>query len=171
MIKIPQNYIELHFLIKRFKDVPLPLILFENYYKEIPAGGMYLPPQKEHWYIKDQEYCLDKGLLYICTHPSETTGRVEEVIAHEFRHHWQFFNLKREYCFDWFTSNLPYKERVIKYFIKNNTEMDALLFSLDIAPVEKTKLWYSWIKDYYRKFKLNSRDINYVNPFTKKYVY
>lgn len=112
------------------KGLTLPEIRFievEN------ASGSYTPPYKKN-----------KPLITISTLWPED---IHETIAHEFRHHWQLYNVLGEFP-DWpWGRGTDYKESIIDYFTGAWHEWDALQFSLKVAPTDVTLLWKEWINE------------------------
>jgi hypothetical protein len=79
------------------------------------------------------------------------SGRMKRaVVAHEWRHYWQFAN-------GWNYDGIPVDDRmfyidtywdfVYDYFTKSKSEMDALLFSLEHAPCKHDSKILKYIKE------------------------
>ena len=61
-IEIPINYLELNWLNKKDKTIPLPLILFD---KVLSSSGIYYAPEKKEILVNERYYPLDKGLIIV----------------------------------------------------------------------------------------------------------
>lgn len=135
---IKNSSIDLGFLLRKFKDLPTPTLL---YIENFSYGGQYFYP----WHEPQKTECgveipPSKGTI-VCGwhehhHPTEYT---ESVLAHEFRHHWQAYNR------DWETGigsagwhNLEkkygYNKAIVRYFLDDPMELDALIFENQISP-------------------------------------
>jgi hypothetical protein len=76
----------------------------------------------------------------IIVDPSESTS-VEASMAHEWRHHWQFFQGrlgKSQIPDDWQEN---YWMKIKEYFTIHPWELDALRFELKMFPVDLSRLW------------------------------
>ena len=131
------SYIELNWLRGRDNDIPLPKIVIVNNY--IYAGA-YFHPRNDYVYNNGRIVDLKKGLIAICSELDDPGS----TIAHEWRHHWQFFN---GIDFDniQFDHDKCYKNETIKYYCNSKTEMDALLFEIKMYPDDDNQLYYEWI--------------------------
>lgn len=130
--------LELNWLCKD-KDISLPRIVFAEMKN---CGGFYVPPEKDEYYFNGTYYEREKGILFIGD--TNDDSFVINAIAHEWRHHWQFVS---GFDFDHAELNcdLEYKDIIIDYFKSSWTEMDALLFSLEMYPDNEALEWYEWL--------------------------
>lgn len=120
------------------KDILMPSIVFEDIF----VGGCYCSPKEDEAYINGKYYPLDNGILVISE--NYTDDFVINAIAHEWRHHWQWWHgIEDDY--KGLNQNLPYKKMIVKYFSESSTEMDALLFSNKMYPCDDTLEWYEWL--------------------------
>src|SRR5258707_661402 len=64
--------------------------------------------------------------------------------THEWRHHWQTYNIKpqRPQVFD---TRLGHRDAIVKYFSESPKEADALRYELAIAPCEINRERASWM--------------------------
>lgn len=131
------------------KDIPKPKVVYE---KNDDMGGVYHHPDKNYKY----------GLIKIC---DISESEEEETLAHEYRHHWQYFNgVKDLNEIDYneylrlFHSN--YKLGIQLYFTESIIEMDALTFCYRNNFHSDTLL--EWI-EYVHEFYENNPSINTLN--------
>jgi len=132
--------LELNWL-RKDKDIPMPLILFEK----ISVGGYYCRPAKTEWYLNGKHYPLDNGLLVV--NIETEYDFIVNGIAHEWRHHWQWWMGVTSDCPGW-NGGGSYKKNIMQYFLCSRTEMDALLFSNKMYPSNDTLEWYDWLVKY-----------------------
>jgi len=134
------SFIELNWLAKADKYIPLPIVVFTplDY-----CGGFFAYPQKKEGLIGEKYYPLDRGLIAV----DDRSSNFSSTLAHEWRHLWQLYNLgKKDYCHRPDASpGLPYKQRIIKYFLSDARELDALLFQRKKVYAEYAERWYEWI--------------------------
>lgn len=136
--------LELNWL-RKDKDISLPSITIE----QCGFSGMYFSPQKDEHLINNTYYPLDKGLIVL--NIDDADGG---TIAHEWRHHWQFWNGWKYDSIE-FDYTREYRKEIIKYFTNSNSEIDAFLFELNKYPNEYILEWYEWL----------NKDINlYIPP-------
>ena len=130
--------LELNWLCKD-KDISLPSIVFAAM---DGCGGFYAHPEKDEYYFDGTYYDREKGLLFIDDTNDDTF--VINTIAHEWRHHWQFM---KGFNFDHKSLNrgLEYKDMIIDFFNSSWTEMDTLLFSIEMYPDDGALEWYEWL--------------------------
>ncbi len=141
--------IDLHWLSKKEKDITLPNLL----YTEVEDCGACYYPNKffgNEVLINNKYYDCSNGLIVVNT--NELYGdknEVENALAHEWRHHCQFLRniyLENKIRYN-FNDSETYDENIVNYFLNDPTEMDALLFSLKVAPVEHCLEWQELIKN------------------------
>lgn len=126
--------IELGWLAKGDKSLFLPELVFA----EIPTGGCYHAP--EHGV--NEEYGCDarKGIIVVSTlYGSEV---VAATLAHEWRHHWQWWSgIKFDYV-PWIGEE-DYDSELRAYFKRSSTERDALRFEMKKAQAPHHDEWMS----------------------------
>ena len=132
---IMNNYIELNWLRKSDKDITLPLVILA----EGGYSGYYLHPYKNEELINNRFYPSDKGIIVL--NPEDANA---STLAHEWRHHWQFWN-GWENDSTIFNYNKDRRKEIIRFFTESKSEMDALLFELDKYPNEYILEWYEWL--------------------------
>ncbi|KKL67955.1 hypothetical protein LCGC14_2129810 [marine sediment metagenome] len=139
-----RSFLELNWLAKSDKDIPLPPVLSSN--EEGTAGGYYIPPKKGETLINGLHYPLDKGMIVI--NDSAYHECPEAVIAHEWRHIWQIYqgwpNTKG---IDWFDldESTPFRQRIVEYFTSNPRELDALFYEIKMTNCIHAQQMYEWI--------------------------
>ena len=131
--------LSLNYFRKTNKGISLPLVASEK----LNVGGCYYHPYKGECLVGNQYYSLDNGLIVLP--PDSDDG----VLSHEWRHHWQYMNGYNLQNTDilWHSLKGSYKEKIIKYFLGDKSEMDALIFSLPFSKGIDQE-WYEWIRDY-----------------------
>ena len=132
--------IELGWIARRAKDLPLPNIVFTS--KLPDCGGCYYKPQHGGVYVDLVRYDLSHGLIVIADDGDDHTG---STIAHEWRHHWQLFNLGDCKAIGWgsvLASSVNYEAAIKRYYRGSSTEMDALLFQHKYSPSKTTDYWF-----------------------------
>lgn len=134
-----RKWIELSWLRRGHKEIPLPEIIFDVGSQDI--GGGYYHPQQNEVLIGKRYFDLYKGLIII--NPIYDEKFILNSTCHEWRHHWQWLNgIGGITKFD---ASIQYKPAIIKFFSKQFTELDALLFSLKMAPEDTALLWFDWL--------------------------
>jgi hypothetical protein len=126
--------IELNWLSRRDKQIPLPALVFGSL--NGPQGVCYAP-----WWgeveVDGVLHGTDKGLIVI--DPDEATS-VAATLAHEWRHHWQTMNgWKIAGSNHDFSDPDTYWGNIRDFFRSQPWEMDALRFELAMAPCEMAK--------------------------------
>ena len=140
---------ELNWLRKKDKHIPLPEFVFIDGIKG--KGGYYCRPRKAERMIDDRFYDLQKGVIVVDF--SNPAGFVLSAIAHEWRHHCQFYyggNFKNPIQFN---TKIDYKKSIISFFSNSATEVDALLFAHKVAPHETSSMWIKWLKEVKEEIK------------------
>lgn len=69
------------------------------------------------------------------------------VLAHEYRHHWQWSTYPAPVISSVWTEGGNYKASIIRYFSAFWWEMDALKFQLKHAPDDVSRLWWDWLME------------------------
>jgi hypothetical protein len=133
---LSRKWIELNWLRKGNKEIPLPELLFEH---TGLCGAYYMQPSREEVLIGNRFYDLSKG--FIVVNPSNDDSFIANSIAHEWRHHWQ-------YCHGLSNPNPPqykdcnnYEKSIANFFRGCWSEMDALLFSIEKIPDDISLYW------------------------------
>ena len=164
------DFVHLNWLARQHKELPVPHIHF--YHNASPTAVMasYSAPVmlvSKQWREQcDAEYLelFDAGMTW--NEDGEvlqrTTGlihinlaqnaecEVQSSIAHEYRHHWQFFHYGAWWPSKYDTDLSSYNQRiaVIKYFHSDVREADALRFELRTNPsdewVQRKAAWLGW---------------------------
>jgi hypothetical protein len=132
--------IELSWLARRDKWVPLPELVFTNDGNALYTGAYYRP---QNWTLKinNKEICAKRGIIIINCEVYKFS--VEATLAHEWRHHWQWFNgMIPETPID--TSSLCWSDldnwkKSIKTYFKQPHEMDALRFECFLVKDDQSK--------------------------------
>jgi len=135
---VARKWIELSWLRKGNKQIPLPEIIFE---KLSFASGCCYKPVKRELQIDNRFWDLSRGLIIV--DPSFDDRFLLNGIAHEWRHHWQHM-MGINVVSKW-VSGVDYKKEIIRFFTVNLAEMDALIYSIKKAPDDLSILWYEWI--------------------------
>ncbi len=135
--------LELNWIKNEDKSLVMPEVVFSSVSW---AGGLYYHPEDMEVCINGKFYSLEFGLIEI-----GMTGIIESTLAHEWRHHWQFFHygVPDDYLFSWpqEISVDEYDKALVKYFLSNPTEMDALRFQYKHSHIyeEWEKLLYKYL--------------------------
>jgi hypothetical protein len=120
--------IDLHFLSKRDKDLPFPLL---KYYRSETEEGYYVHPS-DCRYVSDENLSFDStnGIIFV----NSNSLSIESTLAHEWRHHWQYYRgmLKTELYSKYKQYiNFNFKNDIVAYTInyyKIPYELDALRY-------------------------------------------
>jgi hypothetical protein len=136
-----RKWMELNWLRKGNKEIPLPEIVFEC---EKTVGGYYSRPARKEKEICGRFYDLSKGLISI--NPRYDQEFILNTIAHEWRHHWQRFMGISNPNPSPFESAGNYDEDIVRFFKGSWWEMDALLFSIKKAPDETSMYWIDLLR-------------------------
>lgn len=128
-------------------DRTIPIPEFMWYPLKGCAGKYYHPCNSEMYDADGRPYHRRFGVIVIS--PTQQ-GEIARNIAHEWRHHWQWFRgIKFEIPpKDLFTKH-DYDEALIRYFTTSRTEMDALRFEYKMAGVHDywEELLFDHLKD------------------------
>jgi hypothetical protein len=134
--------LELRWIGKQAKDIILPPILFIP--RTIGCGAYFCIPRDSERLINGRYYDLSKGLIVVGEH--NNSNETSNTIAHEWRHCWQFFNVKNAFkTVQKFNYKISYEKAIIEFF-KSPKELDALLFSHKFAPSPVSDDWIRIIK-------------------------
>jgi hypothetical protein len=127
------------------KWLPAPTIVVASKTFCGNCDGMCFFPRKEV-FVDGRYYDARNGLLMI----SEVAHA--GTLAHEYRHHWQWFAGYRKY--DGASFECPvggdyatYRAAIVRYFAKSRYEWDALLYEIVKAPENNpAHNWMDWIQ-------------------------
>ena len=117
------------------KTLPMPNLV---YVEDLDVGGCYVPPTNEPVGIDDIEIENPHGTIVVNHSRAYDPLYFKEssVLAHEWRHHWQFFNGiddgRRKGDFD-FSNYYTYESEMVKFFSNSYNEFDALRFEIKHA--------------------------------------
>jgi hypothetical protein len=134
--------IDLNFISRRDKQIPLPKLLFTEGYS---AGGCCYRPWNGELYFQEKYYDLTKGLIIVNV---EQASSIEACLVHEWRHLYQTyaFGINDEVR-SWKNedSSSSYKQKIVSYFRLNWRELDALRYEIKITPNECNLEWANWL--------------------------
>lgn len=135
LLQLPNR--ELNWIRRKAKDLPVPAIVLCHVTDDYPGAAACC------WAAENDEYCIGgewidfrKGAILI--DPRHLTNRFtfEATLAHEWRHHWQNYNIAGRYIFPVQTPGLSHKASMVEYFTTSPHEFDALTFESKYAPDE-----------------------------------
>lgn len=130
------------------KGIPTPLILHVD---RDNVGGCYWDPEDTEYLLYGERYIdSSRGVIQI----AEQSCLEEEadVIAHEWRHHWQYVNglmVNDEPSgpkWNHLSSTLPYEDAIRAYFRTQWFEMNALLFARRFSKHWLTEWWLELLR-------------------------
>lgn len=138
--------LELNWIRKKVdRTIPMPEVM---YFPFTDAGGRYYRPQKGWMFDGDMRpHSMKYGVIVVSPLCSDN---VEATIAHEWRHHWQYFHGVK---FDATPVNIfqtmAYEKALVKYFKSSRMEMDALRFQYKHSTIHEAweELLFNFIKD------------------------
>jgi len=134
------SYFELNWLHKKDRAISMPRLVF---FAAPDCGGLYYYPDNREKLIGDKYFPLDCGLIVIS--PNEDGAFMAHSLAHEWRHHWQFFERGLTGGSKWH-NNGNYEKAIISYFRRHLHEWDALLYANRMAPCSTSLEWERWIR-------------------------
>jgi hypothetical protein len=161
------QFFDLHWLARRDKDLPLPNLHFYNdprpgtemaYYS---APNMRVDPAWRRGCSPEWLELFDAGFTWTLdgTILSRASGLIavnigqcrdqdiEAAVAHEWRHHWQAYNVgpHKPAVFD---LQIGHQDAIVKYFSRHWHEADALRFERSLVPNDECSLqrasWLGW---------------------------
>jgi hypothetical protein len=135
---------ELNWLHRKAKDLIIPALLIVPQYAWRKFPGCYYHPQSGEIEFRGHFTPLSNGLIIASEITDWCPGGFASTLAHEWRHHWQWFNMTRGKGATW-DPTLPYDKAIVKFF-ESKIELDALLFSHAVAPCEETRIWKSLVE-------------------------
>ena len=105
--------------------MPLPTVVFA------PApgcGGYFIRPRSGFYLVEDNQlYPVEYGLIVVST--LEDDENFGSIIAHEWRHIWQYWHGWEYDGLDWVDSG-DYDASIVRYFKSSVSEADALKFEV-----------------------------------------
>jgi hypothetical protein len=133
--------IELAAFSRRDKALPLPHIFFTD----VEAfSGCYYHPINEPLYIVEVDKVIAAGESAIVV--STLFGSdVGNTVAHEWRHHWQFYNGRQPETVRQFEESKSYRRAIVIYYQQHH-ELDALMYSLHLEPDDTQKEHLEWVR-------------------------
>ena len=144
MVVAVSRSIDLSFLSRHAKDLPLPELVYHH--DDEGRYGFYLPPFTRRWQIGDRDYAGKNGVIVVTT-----PELVQATLAHEWRHHWQFHNKSRAFLhklgtFGGFDINSEDESDmgIRCYFRSSPMEFDALRYEVRRTPNEENLEWLNW---------------------------
>lgn len=130
--------LELNWIRKKVdKTIPMPEVIF---WPLTTCSGKYYPPEEGHeiFDLDDRPHSMCYGAIIV--NPEFGDEETQHTIAHEWRHHWQYyhgidFGKSPIKAFD----TMEYEDALLKYFTTSDTELDALRFQYKYSGVHD--LW------------------------------
>lgn len=98
------------------------------------VAGFYCRPERGEYLVGDRFFPLDRGLI-VATH--------DAAVAHEWRHHWQWFHGWEYDGLGW--PPRSYARDIRRYFRGSKSEMDALLYEARRVPDPFHEEWFDLI--------------------------
>jgi len=119
--------LETNWLSKKDRHLPAPDIFYVN---NLDIGGLYIPPRDIVMFEHEIEIHPSNGTIIIGEYNEDFP--LEAIMAHEWRHHWQYWNGWEYDGIGWnFTEDYDvYIEQITKYFLHSFSETDALKYEL-----------------------------------------
>jgi hypothetical protein len=124
----------------RDKQVPVPDVA---YVSDIHVAGLYISPSIDY-IIYDSIHILPSknGTIII----NSDHDNIAAVIAHEYRHHWQYHHGWSYDGIQW-QFDADYISELTNYYRESHSEMDALNYELIYAPCEESRWIRALIKE------------------------
>jgi hypothetical protein len=133
------------------KTLPMPTLV---YMSDLEVGGYYFHPNCSGLVLDDIEIENPNGTIVVNYSPTCDHDYYPErsVLAHEWRHHWQFFNRdfknEKRPKFD-FSRYDTYEAEMVRFFSSLPSEMDALRFEYKTVKGEHSR----WVMSLLQKHK------------------
>lgn len=145
MYRYPNPALQLSWLPRELlKMVPvLPEIVEADAGLAFGSNGCYLYPRK-NVFLQTYNVPLDNGVIVI----GKDVEDVQSVLAHEFRHHWQYFNTLKPEIPKFDMSKFLFCNPIQTFleYYRQPHELDALMFEARVAPTpnNRTSLEAVW---------------------------
>jgi len=138
--------LELNWIRNFDKSLFIPEVVFHSLNS---ASGKYYPPEKKGWLYDENghPYLMRFGVIVI--NPNQSDKEVPRTIAHEWKHHWQYFHgIKFEIPPTNLFNRYSYMTAIVKYFKCSRTESDAIRFEYKHAGMNEywKEALYNFIK-------------------------
>ncbi len=132
--------LELNWLKHYDKSLILPKVVFSE---NLEFSGCYYCPHNSETYIDGKLYPREKGIIVV--NPIENMVGIAETISHEWRHHWQFFNMPEQDSKEWNSKGWDlysnYNNAIVEFFRNSLSEMDALKFEITVCGPDHAEVW------------------------------
>lgn len=138
--------LELNWIRKFDKSLSMPEVVYSSIDW---AGGQYFHPEENEICIDGKYYNISRGLIEISVSNNVSSKEISSTIAHEWRHHWQYFNLpyeKNKFKWPQTYDDQKYNKLITNYFLLNPLEMDALQFQKKYSSIYEE--WEEILHDY-----------------------
>jgi len=148
----------LHWLWKKDKDLCIPEIIIGN---NSQISGCYYHPTRDQILLSDEIVDLSKGVIFIDESNIINEEHFSQTLAHEWRHHWQYFNTCEYYECPFIFDDCDYYECIVRFFKYNYYELDALLFELKSHPPSSDSYLNGWL-DELSKANVYKKDMEFI---------
>jgi len=118
------------------KDIPaVPIV----YVEDPTVTGRYCFSSHQEIQIGQRFYDLQRGLILVSIFSRddfEVSDEIEvNILAHEWRHHWQYCNGYKSDSLGWPPPNVPdvYDQQIRAFFRRSCVEMDALIYAWKVT--------------------------------------
>lgn len=132
MIRLKVPSLETNWLQRSEKWLPQPEVWVSDF--ETASGAYCYPGIDTRGTVFEAVYPTKAGAIVIVESQNEELGDFEATLAHEWRHHWQFWCGWKYDGNPGALARLPYEQAIYCYFRSSRSEMDALLFERRVAP-------------------------------------
>lgn len=132
---------DLHWLWRKDKWLTYPKLLYVNK-PDLAAGGVYLHPWPVVYDYQGMEMQPKTAHIIINTAFNHDSKETECTLAHEWRHHYQYYSGDKSNKVTELADNESYDDFIKRYFLHNEHEMDALRYSLKVANCDYMDYWY-----------------------------
>jgi hypothetical protein len=126
--------LDLNWIRKEDKSLVIPPVVYEANDR---YGGYYVHPVKGEIEIAGKFYDSKIGIIVISSIWPEN---IPSTLAHEWRHHWQFYQGWKMDSIGWSYPE-DYEAAIRKYFLSSRCEFDALRFEYRKAKSELNDSW------------------------------
>lgn len=133
--------LEINWIRKYDKSLPLPELVFCNTWDI--GGGYYRPTDAKVLHFNQRTIDNKHGTILI---NPDFPDNFESVIAHEWRHHWQYHKgLRNPLDYTLWNPSGDWKSDVFHYFTEDRFEFDALMFERKFAPSDLNEQFWDAI--------------------------